>query len=58
MAPLDGLRPLEIGDFQEARKKISPSYTLNSLSHEELKKWNETYGDGTKMNNSDMTYYN
>eukprot|EP01004_Peranema_trichophorum_P001550 NODE_118_length_3592_cov_50.752666_g100_i0.p1 GENE.NODE_118_length_3592_cov_50.752666_g100_i0~~NODE_118_length_3592_cov_50.752666_g100_i0.p1 ORF type:complete len:1162 (-),score=251.75 NODE_118_length_3592_cov_50.752666_g100_i0:106-3072(-) len=40
------LRPLKMEDFNEAIKEVGASLSEEALSINELRKWNELYGDG------------
>ncbi|KAF7085823.1 hypothetical protein CFC21_089204 [Triticum aestivum] len=43
------LRPLVLDDFIQAKAKVSPSVSYNATSMNELRKWNEQYGeDGSR----------
>ncbi|KAM3243682.1 hypothetical protein ACQJBY_055554 [Aegilops geniculata] len=43
------LRPLVLDDFIQAKAKVSPSVSHNATSMNELRKWNEQYGeDGSR----------
>ncbi|VAI49327.1 unnamed protein product [Triticum turgidum subsp. durum] len=43
------LRPLVLDDFIQAKAKVSPSISHNATSMNELRKWNEQYGeDGSR----------
>ncbi|KAF0933020.1 hypothetical protein E2562_013776 [Oryza meyeriana var. granulata] len=41
-----GLRPLKLDDFIQAKAKVSPSVSYDATSMNELRKWNEQYGEG------------
>ncbi|KAJ1281057.1 hypothetical protein BS78_04G279100 [Paspalum vaginatum] len=40
------LRPLKLDDFVQAKAKVSPSVSYDATSMNELRKWNEQYGEG------------
>uniref|UniRef100_A0A0D9WNI6 AAA+ ATPase domain-containing protein n=1 Tax=Leersia perrieri TaxID=77586 RepID=A0A0D9WNI6_9ORYZ len=40
------LRPLKLDDFVQAKAKVSPSVAFDATSMNELRKWNEQYGEG------------
>ncbi|KAL1541489.1 hypothetical protein AAHA92_25701 [Salvia divinorum] len=40
------LRPLKLDDFSQAKTKVGPSVSFDAASMNELRKWNEQYGEG------------
>ncbi|KAI9085053.1 hypothetical protein K1719_033045 [Acacia pycnantha] len=40
------LRPLKLDDFIQAKSKVGPSVAYDAASMNELRKWNEMYGEG------------
>ncbi|KAI3464094.1 hypothetical protein Pfo_020757 [Paulownia fortunei] len=40
------LRPLKLDDFTHCKAKVGPSVAYNSTSLNELREWNEQYGEG------------
>ncbi|XP_062228505.1 uncharacterized protein LOC133926536 isoform X2 [Phragmites australis] len=40
------IRPLKLDDFVQAKAKVSPSVAFDATSMNELRKWNEQYGEG------------
>ncbi|RDY10350.1 Msp1, partial [Mucuna pruriens] len=40
------LRPLELDDFIHSKSKVGPSVAYDATSMNELRKWNEMYGEG------------
>ncbi|CAN1255123.1 Outer mitochondrial transmembrane helix translocase [Linum perenne] len=40
------LRPLTLDDFIQAKAKVGPSVSFDAASMNELRKWNEQYGEG------------
>ncbi|KAL9258939.1 Outer mitochondrial transmembrane helix translocase-like protein [Drosera capensis] len=40
------LRPLNLDDFIQSKAKVSPSVSFDATSMNELRKWNEQYGEG------------
>ncbi|CAK8576826.1 unnamed protein product [Lathyrus sativus] len=40
------LRPLKLEDFVHAKSKVGPSVAYDATSMNELRKWNEMYGEG------------
>ncbi|KAJ8770024.1 hypothetical protein K2173_009752 [Erythroxylum novogranatense] len=41
-----GLRPLHLDDFIQSKAKVGPSVAFDASSMNELRKWNEQYGEG------------
>ncbi|OIT37299.1 katanin p60 atpase-containing subunit a1 [Nicotiana attenuata] len=40
------LRPLSVDDFIESKAKVGPSVAYDAASMNELRKWNDQYGEG------------
>ncbi|OWM90680.1 uncharacterized protein LOC116195970 isoform X2 [Punica granatum] len=40
------LRPLNLDDFLQSKSKVAPSVAYDAASMNELRKWNEQYGEG------------
>ncbi|KAI4366731.1 hypothetical protein MLD38_022571 [Melastoma candidum] len=40
------LRPLSLDDFVQSKSKVAPSVAYDAASMNELRKWNEQYGEG------------
>ncbi|XP_057456661.1 uncharacterized protein LOC130747672 isoform X3 [Lotus japonicus] len=40
------LRPLNLDDFVQSKSKVGPSVAYDAVSVNELRKWNEMYGEG------------
>lgn len=40
------LRPLSLDDFIQSKTKVSPSVSYDATTMNELRKWNEQYGEG------------
>ncbi|XP_076885590.1 uncharacterized protein LOC143535129 [Bidens hawaiensis] len=40
------LRPLNLDDFIQSKAKVGPSVAYDAASMNELRKWNEQYGEG------------
>jgi len=51
------LRTLTIKDFKKAKNEISASVSEDAFSVAELRKWNETYGEGGNRSKSTLSYY-
>ncbi|KAG8059428.1 hypothetical protein GUJ93_ZPchr0002g25003 [Zizania palustris] len=52
------LRPLKLDDFIEAKAKVSPSVSYDATSMNELRKWNEQYGEGGSRTKSPFGFGN
>uniref|UniRef100_A0A0E0HL74 AAA+ ATPase domain-containing protein n=1 Tax=Oryza nivara TaxID=4536 RepID=A0A0E0HL74_ORYNI len=53
-----GLRPLRLDDFIQAKAKVSPSVSYDATSMNELRKWNEQYGEGGSRTRSPFGFGN
>ncbi|KAH9313715.1 hypothetical protein KI387_022342 [Taxus chinensis] len=51
------LRPLTMEDLREAKKQISPSFASEGVGMNELKEWNELYGEGGSRKRQSPTYF-
>ncbi|KNC73648.1 hypothetical protein SARC_13792 [Sphaeroforma arctica JP610] len=52
------LRALRIKDFEQAKKEVSASTSEDGKSIQELRKWNDQFGDGDKGKNwQKLTYF-
>nr|CAB3504561.1 unnamed protein product [Digitaria exilis] len=52
------LRPLKLDDFIQAKSKVSPSVSYDAASMNELRKWNEQYGEGGSRTKSPFGFGN
>ncbi|KAL6635128.1 hypothetical protein ACP70R_027799 [Stipagrostis hirtigluma subsp. patula] len=52
------LRPLKLDDFIQAKTKVSPSVSYDATSMNELRKWNEQYGEGGSRTKSPFGFGN
>ncbi|RLM79518.1 uncharacterized protein C2845_PM12G27110 [Panicum miliaceum] len=52
------LRPLKLDDFIKAKAKVSPSVSYDATSMNELRKWNEQYGEGGSRTKSPFGFGN
>ncbi|KAL6861777.1 hypothetical protein ACP4OV_017477 [Aristida adscensionis] len=52
------LRPLKLDDFVQAKAKVSPSVAFDATSMNELRKWNEQYGEGGSRSKSPFGFSN
>jgi SpoVK/Ycf46/Vps4 family AAA+-type ATPase len=50
-------RKLRLKDFEVAAKEISSSISEDSMGSMELRKWNETYGDGGSRLKANLPYF-
>lgn len=55
--PAITLRPLTMEDLREAKKQISPSFSSEGAGMNELKEWNELYGEGGSRKRQSPTYF-
>ncbi|GLJ13087.1 hypothetical protein SUGI_0204900 [Cryptomeria japonica] len=55
--PAIKLRPLTMEDLREAKKQISPSFSSEGAGMNELKEWNELYGEGGSRKRQSPTYF-
>ncbi|KAJ0038151.1 hypothetical protein Pint_23181 [Pistacia integerrima] len=46
VSPAPVLRPLTLEDFVQSKTKVGPSVSYDAASMNELRKWNEQYGEG------------
>ncbi|XP_011005218.1 PREDICTED: uncharacterized protein LOC105111534 [Populus euphratica] len=46
------LRPLNLNDFIQSKAKVGPSVSFDAASMNELRKWNEQYGEGGSRKHS------
>ncbi|GAB2285023.1 hypothetical protein Dimus_019479 [Dionaea muscipula] len=52
------LRPLKLDDFIQSKAKVSPSVAFDATSMNELRKWNEQYGEGGSRRKSPFGFGN
>ncbi|CAL5052000.1 unnamed protein product [Urochloa decumbens] len=52
------LRALNLDDFVQAKAKVSPSVAFDATSMNELRKWNEQYGEGGSRSKSPFGFGN
>ncbi|XP_066332512.1 uncharacterized protein [Miscanthus floridulus] len=52
------LRPLKLDDFIQAKAKVSSSVSYDATSMNELRKWNEQYGEGGSRTKSPFGFGN
>ncbi|XP_012572706.1 uncharacterized protein [Cicer arietinum] len=50
------LRPLNLDDFVQAKSKVGPSVVYDATSMNELRKWNEMYGEGGSRTKAPMGF--
>lgn len=51
------LRPLTMEDLKQAKSQISPSFASEGVGMNELKEWNEMYGEGGSRKKQSPTYF-
>ncbi len=51
------LRPLALKDFITARKEVNSSLSEDNILLEDLRKWNELYGDGGAKKRTHLPYF-
>lgn len=51
------LRPLTMEDLKQAKNQISPSFASEGVGMNELKEWNEMYGEGGSRKKQSPTYF-
>ncbi|GMH10907.1 hypothetical protein Nepgr_012748 [Nepenthes gracilis] len=52
------LRPLKLDDFIQSKAKVGPSVAYDATSMNELRKWNEQYGEGGSRRRSPFGFGN
>ncbi|XP_022147527.1 uncharacterized protein LOC111016414 isoform X2 [Momordica charantia] len=52
------LRPLNLDDFIQSKAKVGPSVAFDAASMNELRKWNEQYGEGGSRSKSPFGFGN
>lgn len=52
------LRPLSLDDFIQSKAKVGPSVAFDAASMNELRKWNEQYGEGGSRRKSPFGFGN
>ncbi|KAG5089953.1 hypothetical protein AAZX31_01G208400 [Glycine max] len=51
------LRPLNMQDFKEAKSQVAASYAAEGAGMNELKQWNELYGEGGSRKQQQLSYF-
>eukprot|EP00123_Amoebidium_parasiticum_P014732 comp22619_c0_seq2/m.34742 comp22619_c0_seq2/g.34742 ORF comp22619_c0_seq2/g.34742 comp22619_c0_seq2/m.34742 type:complete len:131 (-) comp22619_c0_seq2:65-457(-) len=51
------IRELRMKDFEEAKKEVSASCSESAQATEQLRKWNDTYGESQNQWKSTLTYF-
>ncbi|KAL6979530.1 hypothetical protein U1Q18_021191 [Sarracenia purpurea var. burkii] len=51
------IRPLDIKDFREARNQVAASFAAEGAIMNELKQWNDLYGEGGSRKKEQLTYF-
>ena len=59
MQKQESLRPISAEDLEEAIKQTAPSTDKDSYTMDELRTWNNTYGEGkdAAYRNPKLTYF-
>ncbi|XP_057477868.1 uncharacterized protein LOC130765457 isoform X2 [Actinidia eriantha] len=51
------IRPLNMQDFREARNQVAASFAAEGSIMNELKQWNDLYGEGGSRKKEQLTYF-
>jgi len=51
------LRPISMNDIEKSLKEISASVSEDAFSVAELRRWNETYGEGGNRRRTTLPYF-
>ncbi|XP_058223805.1 uncharacterized protein LOC131333349 isoform X2 [Rhododendron vialii] len=51
------IRPLNMQDFREARNQVAAGFATEGSIMNELKQWNDLYGDGGSRKKEQLTYF-
>ncbi|XP_039045411.1 uncharacterized protein LOC120185192 isoform X1 [Hibiscus syriacus] len=51
------LRPLSMEDFRQAKNQVAASFASEGAGMNELKQWNELYGEGGSRKKEQLTYF-
>ncbi|KAJ6308063.1 hypothetical protein OIU76_017772 [Salix suchowensis] len=51
------LRPLNMEDFKLAKNQVAASFAAEGASMNELRQWNELYGEGGSRKKQQLTYF-
>ncbi|XP_021757580.1 probable spastin homolog Bm1_53365 isoform X2 [Chenopodium quinoa] len=51
------LRPLNLEDFRQAKNQVAASFSSGGAIMNELKQWNELYGEGGTRKKEQLTYF-
>ncbi|PQQ05834.1 peroxisomal biogenesis factor 6 [Prunus yedoensis var. nudiflora] len=51
------LRPLNMEDFKQAKSQVSASFASEGAMMNELKQWNDQYGEGGSRKREQLTYF-
>lgn len=55
--PQVNLRPLSMADLKEAMKQVGASYGQDSHSMNDLRQWNDLYGEGGSRKVNKLSYF-
>lgn len=56
-SPPINLRPLSMADLKEAMKQVGASYGQDSHSMNDLRQWNDLYGEGGSRKVNKLSYF-
>ncbi|XP_052171401.1 uncharacterized protein LOC127787408 [Diospyros lotus] len=51
------IRPLKMADFKEAKNQVAASFAAEGAIMNELKQWNDLYGEGGSRKKEQLTYF-
>ncbi|KAK6274665.1 hypothetical protein POUND7_004374 [Theobroma cacao] len=51
------LRPLNLEDFRQAKNQVAASFSSEGAGMNELKQWNDLYGEGGSRKKEQLTYF-
>lgn len=51
------LRPLNMEDMRQAKNQVAASFASEGAIMNELKQWNELYGEGGSRKKKQLTYF-
>ncbi|KAM7525821.1 hypothetical protein LguiA_015723 [Lonicera macranthoides] len=51
------IRPLNMGDFKEAKNQVAASFAAEGSIMSELKQWNDLYGEGGSRKKEQLSYF-
>lgn len=51
------IRPLNMTDFREAKNQVAASFAAEGSIMNELKQWNDLYGEGGSRKKEQLSYF-